>query len=86
VNEKPVAWPDKVLRMRPAYFRIFASKIHRARVLQILVETVLRQIVIENASPHFNLFPGTHCRSRQSCGQVGMTSVEEYTLPGQVAS
>jgi hypothetical protein len=42
VNEKPIAWPDEVLRMRPAYFRIFASKIHGARILQIVVETVLR--------------------------------------------
>jgi hypothetical protein len=41
VNEKPIAWPDEVLRMRPAYLRIFAIKIHRARMLQIIVETVL---------------------------------------------
>ena len=41
VNEKPIAWPDEVLRMRPACFGIVTSKIHRARILQIVVETVL---------------------------------------------
>ena len=55
VNEKPIAWPDEVLRMRPAYFRIFTIKSHRARILQIVVEAVLSQMVIENALPHFKL-------------------------------
>src|SRR4029077_9952204 len=55
VNEKPVAWPDEVLRMRPAYFRIFARKIHWARILQIVVETILSQMVIEKVLLHFNL-------------------------------
>ena len=54
LNEKPIAWPDEVLRMRSAYFRIVASKIHRARILQIVVETVLRQMVIEAAQAHLN--------------------------------
>ena len=40
--------------MRPAYFCILASEIHRARILQIVVETVLSQMVIEKRLPHFN--------------------------------
>ena len=41
VNEKPIAWPEEVLRMSPAYFRIAAGKVHRARMLQVFIETVL---------------------------------------------
>src|SRR5262249_18511893 len=55
MNEKPIAWPDEILRVRPAYFRIFASKIHWAHVLQIVVETVSSQTGIEKLLLHFNL-------------------------------
>ena len=41
--------------MRPAYLRILAGEIHRARILQIVVETVLSQMVIEEVLLHFNL-------------------------------
>src|SRR5262245_1948463 len=53
VNEKPVARPDEVLRMRGA--SIFAIKIYLARILQIVVEAFLRQMVDEKLLPYFNL-------------------------------
>src|SRR5262245_33943853 len=54
VNEKPVAWPDEVLRMRPAHLGIVAGKINRTGMLQIVVETFVGQPGVEEASPHFN--------------------------------
>lgn len=41
--------------MCPADFRVLAAKLYRARVPQVLVEGVLRQVVIEKALPRFNL-------------------------------
>ena len=54
VNEKPLARPEEVLRMGPAYFRVFARNIRRACIPEIAVEGVFRQLVIEKVAPTFN--------------------------------
>src|SRR5262249_52955719 len=40
--------------MRPAHFRIFAGEVDRTYVLQVLVESVLCQMVIEQVLLQFN--------------------------------
>jgi hypothetical protein len=40
--------------MRPAYLRIRTGKIHRAGIREIVVETILRQVAIEEFLPQFN--------------------------------
>ena len=55
VNEEPVAWPDEVLGMGPACVHIFVSKIHWARMLQVVGKTIPGEMVVKEVSPHFNL-------------------------------
>src|SRR5437588_870676 len=47
VQEESVAGPEEVLRMRTARVLAFGRGIRRARVLQILVETVLSDVVVQ---------------------------------------
>ena len=60
VNEEPVAWPDEVLGMGPACVYIFVSKIHWARMLQVVGKTILGEMVVKEVSPHFNLCNNRH--------------------------
>ena len=41
VNEEPFAWPDEVLRMRPAHLGVATGEIDRTRVLQIFAEALV---------------------------------------------